>query len=56
MPPILRQTKECGGLDLSKPPQSCLGVSKWLLYDGFFLFAVVRQFYINDRIIMRSYA
>ena len=38
-----RWTMRSGGLDFSKPPQSRLGVSKRLLYDGFFLFAVARQ-------------
>jgi len=42
-PPILRRAKRSGGLDFSKPPQSRLGVSNGLLYDGFFSFAVVRQ-------------
>jgi len=34
---------ENGGLDFLKAAAGNMGVSKWLLYDGFFSFAVVRQ-------------
>ena len=34
--------KEAAAL-FSKPPQDRMGTSIWLLYDGFFSFAVVRQ-------------
>ena len=44
-----------GSLDFSKPPLH-RRVEMSLLYDGFFSFAVVRQIYIDYRIIMRSYA
>jgi hypothetical protein len=45
---VFRQGKN-GGFDFSKPPR--LGMRIWLLYDGFFSFAVVRQItsYLLDR-------
>ena len=35
-PPILRRAKESGGLDFLKAATGFMGVSKGLLYDGFF--------------------
>jgi len=44
-----------GGLDFSKPPLQ-IGVSKHLLYDGFFSFAVARQTYSIDIILMFTFS
>jgi hypothetical protein len=40
------QTEKNDGSDFSKPPYMIKSTGKWLLYDGFFSLAVVRQSFI----------